>query len=215
MEKLKYFSQNLKHLIRYPYFQRELTLLTYSSQNNIRPAYLINNQIIKKFKQIYDLKNLFNVLESERLLDGITYQNCNDNYFKINTFLNINKIDYIKHLQKFEIPGGIKFKGSEIIFTPKYINNQLNLEYIDNFQIIDHEFYTFLIQKYGENLFMYKVDCATIDNKLFLIINYDQKFIYEIVSINPEGGDFIVEYLIEVISMNIIVLFIIKIRFII
>ena len=201
--KKKYFSQNLMHLIRFPYFKNEL-ISNYSSQNNIKTAYLINNQIYNKFKRIYDLKKLFHILDNENLLnDEITYQNCNDNYFKINDFLNIKKIDYINYLKKYETPGGIIFKGNEIILTHKYINNKPTLKYIDNFEIIDQEFYYFLIQKYGENLFMYKVYYATIEDKIFLIIDYEQTYIYEIVSINPEVGDFIVEYLIEVTIQNI------------
>jgi len=191
------------HLIRFPFFKNVLKLSTYSSQNNIRTGYLLNNQIYNKFKQIYQLKKLFDVLEDNNLLNEITYQNCDDNYFKINDFLNIHKIDYINHIQKYEIPGGTKFQGSEIILTPKYINNKPTLKYIDNFEIIDQEFYSFLIQKYGENLFMYKVYYSNIEDKIFLIIDYEQTYIYEIVNINPEGGDFIVEYIIEVKIQNI------------
>ena len=199
----KYTSQCLKHLIRYPFFKYELTKSTNSPQNNISLAYLINNQIINIFKQIYHLKQLFNILEDEKLLNGITFQNCNDNYAKISDFLNINKIEYINHIQKYELSEGIKFKESEINFSPKYINNQSNLEYIDNFQIIDQEFYSFLIQKYGKSLFMYKVNYITLEGKIFLMIDYNQNYIYEIVSMNPEGGDFKAEYLIEVIIESI------------
>jgi len=45
---------------------------------------------------------------------------------------------------------------------------------------------------------MYQIFYANIDSKIFLIINYDQTYIYEIISINPERDDIIVEYLIEV-----------------
>ena len=197
-KKPKYYSDNLQHLLRFPFFKQELMISNNSSQ--FKSAYLVNNQIIKKFKQIYQLKKLYDELESQKLLSGITYQYFdNDHYNKINDFLNNKKPEYINHLKKHEKPGGIKFKGNEIIFSPKYVNNQQNLEYIDNFEIIDKEYYNFLLQKFGEDLFMYKVNYASIENKIFLIIYYDSTNIYEIVSIKQDGGVIKVEYLIETI----------------
>ena len=79
------------------------------------------------------------------------------------------------------------------------------MQYIDNFEIIDKDFYTFLLQKFGNELkwFHFSANYVIIEEKIFLIINYDREYqtkIYEIISINPEGGDIIVEYLIEVIN---------------
>ena len=42
----------------------------------------------------------------------------------------------------------------------------------------------------------------TIENKIFLDIIIGQSRIYEIVSLNPNGGDIIVEYLIEFVPNN-------------
>ena len=52
-------------------------------------------------------------------------------------------------------------------------------------------------------MFLFSANYTIIEEKIFLIINYDKDYqtrIYELVSINPEGGDIIVEYLIEVLN---------------
>ena len=42
------------------------------------------------------------------------------------------------------------------------------------------------------------------NNKIFLAIDLNQTYIYEIVSMNPNGGNIIVEYLIGIINTNVI-----------
>ena len=200
-----YYSENLKHLIRYPFFKKELKNPENSSQRNLRNAYLINIQMINKFKEIYKLKKLFDILDDKKLLYGISYENCDNNYIKIIEFLNSNEKEYIENLKKVEQPGGIKIEGKNIDIQTKKLENQNNLEYIDNFEIIDRDFYTFLLQKFGQELkwFLFSANYAIMEGKIFLVINYDkdyQTIIYELVSINHEGGDIIVEYLIEVLN---------------
>ena len=107
-----YYSLNLKHLIRFPYFKKELISPSTSLEKNIRSAYLINNRIMEKLTVIYNLKKLLEILFEQKLLDGITYKNCDENYNKMNLFLNKNHIEYINNIQKFEQPRGIKFVGN-------------------------------------------------------------------------------------------------------
>ena len=185
VNKTKYYSDNLKHLIRFPYFKKELIRPGNSIQRNIRTAYLINNQMINKFKEIYRLKKLFEILDNEKLLNGITYENSDNNYIKIIEFLNSNKKEYIEHLKKVEQPGGIKFEGKNIDIQIKNLENKNNLEYIDNFEIIDKDFYTFLLEKFGKDMerFLFSVNYDIIEEKIFLIIN---KFLIMIKIIKPE-----------------------------
>ena len=148
---------------------------------------------------------LFDILDNEELLYGITYENCDNIFIKVNEFLNNNKKEYIEHLKKIEQPGGIKFEGKKIDIQIKRLGNQNNLQYIDNFEIIDKDFYTFLLEKFGKDIerFLFSVNYVIIEEKIFLIINYDKDYqtrIYELVNINPEGGNIIVEYLIEVLN---------------
>ena len=130
-----------------------------SSSKNLRIAYLINNRVINYFKQIYQFPNLINILQNQGLLNGLSYQKCDENYEKINEFLNKNK-DYIKGLQIIEMPKQIKFNEDDLVFKPKYLYNQQNLVYIDNFEIIDQEYHSFLLQKFGENLLMYPIESS-------------------------------------------------------
>ena len=50
-----YFFENMKHLIRYPYFKQEIISTYNVEQNYLKDAYLINKNIINRFKQLYNL----------------------------------------------------------------------------------------------------------------------------------------------------------------
>ena len=140
---------------------------------------------------------MFDFLEDNKLLiDDINYQNCDENYIKIIKFINENKKDYIKGIQQKEEKGMMRFEESENIIEIKTIINEPNSEYIDNFVLIDEEYYTFLYKTFGGNLYMFHTMYSYIKDKLFLIINFLNKNIYEIVSFNK--NDFIVEYSIEI-----------------
>ena len=193
----RYYSENLKHLIRIIYLKRELIQPNLKFKS-MKSAYLINKQIIDKFRQIYNIDELFGILENKNLLNGITYKNCDNNYRKIYDLLNEEYYNFIEEISKKEKIGTISFNIDDIIFKAKYINNQPNLSYIDNFEIIDPDFYNFLKQKFGEDLLMHQAYYAPIEDKIFLIICFNQTYIYEIISFSPKGGDIIIEYLIEV-----------------
>lgn len=197
ISKPMYQSEFLKHLIRFPFSKQEL-ISPFDFHNNLNKVYLIKKEVIGKLKEIYSLKKLFEILSINNLLVGISYQNCDSNYSKISKYLNENKSNYINGIKKIEIPGVINFNEIENSFTTKYIDNNPNLNYIDGFEIIDQEFASFLNQKFYNGLKMFICYYSTIENKILLIINLNQtSYIYEIVSINQDGGDIIIEYLIE------------------
>ena len=191
-----YNSHYLRHLIRFPFFKNELI-----SKNNpyqIKEAYLIKSNIIMKFKEKYALKEIFNILQENKILDGINYYNCDSNYPKIIQFLNDNKTRYFIEMKKIETSGlPITFNKNEDIISPKYINNK-KLIYLNDFEIIDKDFGSYLIESYKNNLQILPIDYVLKEGKIILSIIYEQKYIYEIAHINPEGGEIIVEYLIEV-----------------
>ena len=191
-----YNSHYLRHLIRFPFFKNELI-----SKNNpyqIKEAYLIKSNIIMKFKEKYALKEIFNILQENKILDGINYYNCDSNYPKIIQFLNDNKTRYFIEMKKIETSGlPITFNKNEDIISPKYINNK-KLIYLNDFEIIDKDFGSYLIESYKNNLQILPIDYILVEGKIILSIIYEQKYIYEIAHINPEGGEIIVEYLIEV-----------------
>ena len=192
-------SQLLKHLIRFPFFKKELKEINNSSQ--IYKGYLIKSDIIKIFKEKYDLKNLFDILEKNKLFDGINYSKCDSNYQNILKFLDENNNVYlngIKKIENSEIP--YNFKPNEGLFLAKFINN--NQIYLDEFEIIDESFCLYLQGLYKNNIQIIPVNYILIEGKIVLSIIYGQKYIYEIVYINPEGGNIIVEYLIEPIINN-------------
>ena len=78
------------------------------------------------------------------------------------------------------------------------MNNQPNLEYIDDFEIIDQKFASFLNRKFGDKLLMTPACYSVIKNKILMIIKLDQTYGLEIVSLNPQDHTIIVDYLIEI-----------------
>ena len=192
-----YNSQLLKHLIRFPYFKNELVSKNNPSQ--INQGYIIKKDIIKTLKEKYALKEIYNILQDNKILDGINYHNCDSNYQKVIQFLykNINLfLNGIKRIESNEIQ--FIFVPNETI-SKKFIDNNRHsqLIYIDEFEIIDKDFYSYLKKLYKNNLQILPIDYILIEGKIILTINNGQKFIYEIAYINPDGGDIIVEYLIE------------------
>ena len=194
-----YESQYLKHLIRFPFFKKELISNNNFVDNNINIGYLLKSDIITKLKQFYSLKQIFDIFVEKNLFKGINYYNCDNNYSNISKYLNENQINYINIIKSNEINGKIKFSKSESDLNIKYINN---LEYIDEFEIIDKGFADLLKEKMNKDINLFAIYYTRFENKILLIINLNQKYIFEIVSINHDGGAIIVEYLIETINNN-------------
>ena len=193
-----YNSQLLKHLIRFPYFKNELVSKNNPSQ--INQGYIIKKDIIKTLKEKYALKEIYNILQDNKILDGINYHNCDSNYQNIIQFLNDNNdglLNGIKRIESNEIQ--YIFNQNETFISKKFINNnkQSKLIYLDEFEIIDKDFESYLKELYNNKLQILPINYILIEGKIILSINDGQNAIYEIVYINPEGGDIIVEYLIE------------------
>ena len=74
-------------------------------------------------------------------------------------------------------------------------NSNSNLNYIDDFEIIDREFVAFLANSYNSRN-MIPIKYVIIEGKIFLIIYLEKTCLYEIV--NLENGNYNVEYLIEI-----------------
>ena len=192
-----YCSENLKHLMRYPYFKQELIKMTKSPKNEFKSAFIINKNIIKKFNEIYNLKEIYNLLKKD--LEGINYQNCDENYIQIYKHLNSIKKDYIDNFEQIEKPGQIKLNEIENKFEIKSLNNEPNLGYVDNFGIIDEKYSAFLNKKFGDDLHIFPIYYAALkEEKIFLVIYIYQQYFYEIISFSPEGRNVIVEYLLEI-----------------
>ena len=82
------------------------------------------------------------------------------------------------------------------LWAYKNIPNQTNLKYIDDFEIIDREFASFLENKFTGSLLLPKVVYSLIKNKILLEVIIEQSYIFEIVSINPESCNISFEKLI-------------------
>ena len=108
------------------------------------------------------------------------------------------------NIKRYDSQGIITFEDNEKNFSYKYIANQQGLAYLDDFEIIDQGLANILNNKFNKSLTLIQVYYLSENNKIFLAINLNQTYIYEIASINPDGGNIIVEYLIGVINANII-----------
>ena len=202
---VKYDSELLKNLIRFPFFKKELKLPKTIPTKVLNLAYLVKKEAIEKLKKYYDLKELIEILSKNNVLnDNIDYQNSDANYPKISEYLNRGQAKYINTIKRYESQGTIRFEENEKIFSYKNIPNQQGLIYLDNFEIIDQGLALILDNKFNKSLQLIQVKYLIENNKIFLAINLNQTYMYEIVSMNPNGGNIIVEYLIGVINANII-----------
>jgi len=184
-------------MITFPLFKRELKSNNYMKNNYIQVC-LIKNEIMTKFKDFFQLKKLFDVLENEKLLIGITYQNSDMRFLNIYNYLCQKKEPYIEHIKKYENSQEFSFNANESIFNFKYINNNSNLKYIDDFEIIDQAFGNFINQSMKKNINILQAQCCKIEDKILLAIYINQSYIYEILNINTEGVKINIEYLIEI-----------------
>ena len=197
-------TQILKHLIKFHFYKNELRKNNNSSQ--IYKGYLIKSDIINIFKEKYDLKKIFDFLEKNNIFNQINYQNFDSNFQKIIQILNENDnsdFNGIKKIKSLEIPNANIITLNENLISKKFISkNQSKLIYLDEFEIIDQDFALYLKGIYKNKIQIIQVNYILIESKIILSINYEQKYFYEIVYINPEGGNIIVEYLIEPIINN-------------
>ena len=200
-----YNSEILKNLIRFPFFKKELKLPKNKPTKDLNVAYLVKKEVIEKLKKLYGLKNLIDILSKNNVLsDDIDYQNCDMNYPKISEYLNRAYSKYINTIKRYESQGIISFEENEKIISFKKLMYKQSLTYLDDFEIIDQGLAIILDNKFNKSLTLIQVYYLSENNKIFLAINLNQTYFYEIVSINLNGGNIIVEYLIGVINANVI-----------
>lgn len=83
-------------------------------------------------------------MNNNQQLNEINYQNFNDKYPKISEYLNQNKTNYINQIKKNERETKINFNEKEGSLVVKKLNNNNDLNYIDNFELIDKDFAYYL-----------------------------------------------------------------------
>ena len=141
-------------------------------------------------------------MNNNQQLNEINYQNFNDKYPKISEYLNQNKTNYINQIKKNERETKINFNEKEGSLVVKKLNNNNDLNYIDNFELIDKDFAYYLYQIFNDSISIYKIEYIKIDDKIFLIIDFNGNYIYEISRLN-ENNIITIEYLIEIKKNNI------------
>ena len=166
---------------------------------NFKKAYIVKKDIINKLKRIYNINEVITYLNNHHQLNEINYKNLETNYQNLSKFLNENQINYINNIKQIENKANIKFNENEGTLVIKILNNKSNLKYIDDLDITDRDFAEFLSRTFNNSINFYKVFYLKVENKLFLIIHCNPKYIYEIANLNND--DIItVEYLIEIVN---------------
>ena len=196
----KYKSDIIINLIRFLYFKKELISKNQSSY--IFEGYIIKDEIINILMKLYNIKEIIRFLENNGVLKDVTYQNFNSIYSKINGILddyqnnNINPIEYIVEQDQFSV-----FENNSFFYS-KNVNNNTNLKYFDNFEIIDKEFSSFLSKTFDNRIDLLPNNYIKNENKIILAIIMKQNYIYEIIAPN---SNFIltVLYVIEINHFNI------------
>ena len=195
-----YHSSLFKHLIRFVYFKREFNLLNNSFQNKLHEGYLINAKIINKLKQKYNINDIIPNLDNN-ILEGITYKNVDNNFYKISEFLEDcgNSTSYI--FEQSEFDGELQFTEDEKSLKPKKLNIPVNLNYLDDFEIIDKNFMIFLKTNF-DNIIMPLIQFGQFKgNSIFTAINFKGQYFYQIMNLN-NINELSFKYLIEVVKNN-------------
>ena len=197
----EYSSEYLKHLIRFTYLKGELHSPSNFFKKNFSQAYIINSEIIDKLNKIYNLKELIISLKNSQILNGFTYQNFDDNYSKITNFLNETQINYINSIKLIEAQDSIKLEEKEVTLDIKYLSNQIKLKYFDGFEIIGTGFATFLKKKFS-NIIMHPINFVAFKNKFLTVINQEEQYYYEIISLDS-NNNLTFECLLQIVVNNI------------
>ena len=189
----KYQERNrdfIRHLIKFIFFKKEIQSKTSSFQKGLTKVYAVNRKIIQKLMEIFKINKIIENLNKNKILDQITYFNYDKSYFKILTFLYDNNINInIEEIKLTENEGVLAFHN---------LSDQKNLPYLNDFELIDKSFADFLILNINGITFR-QVNFGIINhNKIFLVIEFEEKFFYEIFHLNKEhNNNYIFEYLIK------------------
>ena len=187
----KYQERNrdfIKHLIKFSFFKKEIQSKTSSFQKGLTKVYAVNRKIILKLLNIFNINEIIRNLNKNKILDQITYFNYDKSYFKILTFLYDNNINI--NIEE------IKLTENERVLAFHNLSDQKNLPYLNDFELIDKSFVDFLKLNIKGITFR-QVNFGIINhNKIFLAIEFGEKFFYEIFHLNKELN-YIFEYLIK------------------
>ena len=109
----------------------------------------------------------------------------------------------MKSIKQIEVQNKILSLEKISIFYSKYINNNndINLKYIDNFEIIDKEFADLLIKVSNNHIDLLPIDYIINENKYILAIKLKINYIYEIAS-KDSNHNLTVENVIELNKNN-------------
>ena len=187
----KYQERNrdfIRHLIKFIFFKKEIQSKTSLFQKGLTKVYAVNRKIILKLLNIFNINEIIRNLNKNKILDQITYFNFDKSYFKILTFLYDNNINI--NIEE------IKLTENERVLAFHKLSDQKNLPYLNDFELIDKSFVDFLKLNIKGITFR-QVNFGIINhNKIFLAIEFGEKFFYEIFHLNKELN-YIFEYLIK------------------
>ena len=187
----KYQERNrdfIRHLIKFIFFKKEIQSKTSLFQKGLTKVYAVNRKIILKLLNIFNINEIIRNLNKNKILDQITYFNFDKSYFKILTFLYDNNINI--NIEE------IKLTENERVLAFQNLSDQKNLPYLNDFELVDKSFAVFL-KIYIKGITFRQVNFGIINhNKIFLAIEFGEKFFYEIFHLNKELN-YIFEYLIK------------------
>ena len=193
------YQNHLIQLIKIFYFHKNFNEIINSFLPKINnDIFLINKNVMTIYKQIFNYKKLQDFLKGNRNTQNINYFNLENYYPQI-----ISELvgDYINQIEKKKIVD--EFNNIDDFIESEYkINEEINLKYIINFEIVDENIKNFFI-KYHIAKEEHFIRCTYIaDNgKILLIFNKNNNNFYEIGHFH-DNGDFIIELLIDEIKKD-------------
>ena len=191
-------SENIKKFIKFIYFKKEFLSENTIFKNVLNKAYIIKKNIFMKINKRFKLNEISKMIKNNKELKDIKYSDYDKHFEYIYNFLNEKQNDYINHIKQFfEEKEIINCNNEECNLNLKYSNEDSNLKYIDEFEIIDADFFTLLKTIIKQEFGMKLIDFSILEkNKIIFIIDSDKGKIFEIANFNSDE-DINLEYLIE------------------
>ena len=192
--------KHLKQLLKIYFFQKEMKEkinISHNTSNNNEESniYLIDKNIINKYKNHFQYSKLFSLLENNYIsIKNLNYQNYES---KLEVIMTNIKDYYINYYKSIQGNSNIQLNLNSNYFNVVQCPFRYNLKYVSNFEFINEEIQHFFIdnQIFGNEDFI-KGKYIGEAGKIFIIFEYQNNNYYEL-GFFDSYGNLQIEYLIE------------------
>lgn len=208
-DNLKSSFNNIKLLIKLFCFEEETKQKI--NNNSMVPQAIdfnmifIKNNVMKKYKEIMNYKDLSNFIKSNNEIlkcisanNKLNYNNLNDsNILKIINQIPTELINKIENVEKKKLITELKIENMKewkFNYKPIKREKEIIIKYLQNFQIINNDILNSFKNQDIELTDYFYGDCIFGDKKVFFVLKDKSWFCYQI-GLFEKSGSFTIEYL--------------------